>query len=402
MTTPTAHRSRTAALIALLAILVVVLAVGAGLGAAGLLGGPSRDASPASDGQASDGAEPDAAADEDADPADPSEDEEAAPDETDETAADGAPVPSTVERTRQCPEAKKTVTDAGTLRTALDSAQPGDVIYLAPGTYEGEFVAHTAGTQEAPITLCGSQDAVLDGGESDGGYTLHLDGASHWHLLGFQVTGGQKGVMVDDTDHTVIEGLTVSDIGDEGIHLRTHSSHNTVVGNHVLRTGLRKPKFGEGIYIGSAESNWEDLTDGEPDTSDENLIEDNRIEDVTAEAIDVKEGTTGGIIRNNTFDGSAMTGDGFADSWVDVKGNDWLIEGNIGTTSPADGFQTHEILDGWGTGNVFRHNTAELVDGDHGFALTPSLDNVVECNNEVSDANQGLTNIECSENTDAP
>ena len=407
MTTNKAHRSRTAALIALLSILVVVLAVGAGLGAAGLLGGPS----PTSDSEASDGAEPEDAADEATDPADAPGDEDAEAteesDESDETGesdgsdADGSPVPSTVERTRQCPEATKTVTDAGTLRTALESALPGDVIRLEPGTYEGEFVAQTAGTQEEPITLCGDQDAVLDGGESDGGYTLHLDGASHWHLLGFQVTGGQKGVMVDGTDHTVIEGLTVSDIGDEAIHLRTHSSHNTVVGNHVFRTGQRKPKFGEGIYIGSAESNWEDLTGGEPDSSDENLIEDNRIEDVTAEAIDVKEGTTGGIIRNNTFDGSGMEGDDFADSWVDVKGNDWLIEGNIGTTSPADGFQTHEILDGWGTGNIFRHNTAELVDGDHGFALTPSLDNVVECNNEVYDADKELTNTECTEDTDA-
>ena len=411
MTTHKARRQRAPALIALLSILVIVLAVGAGLGAGGLLGGPSRDASPTSDGSPSDGgaadrSEPDDTADEDAEATDPAGspgDQDAAPtDESDETAAGGPPVPSGVERTAQCPEATTTVTDAGTLRTALDSAQPGDVIHLAPGTYEGEFVAHTAGTREAPITLCGDQDAVLDGGEPDGGYTLHLDGASHWHLLGFQVTGGQKGVMVDGTDHTVIEGLTVSGIGDEGIHLRTHSSHNTVVGNHVSGTGLRKPKFGEGIYIGSAESNWEDLTGGEPDTSDENLIEDNRIEDVTAEAIDVKEGTTGGIIRNNTFDGSGMSGDGFADSWVDVKGNDWLIEGNIGTTSPADGFQTHEILDGWGTGNVFRHNTAELVDGDHGFALTPSLDNVVECNNEVSDADKELTNIECAEDTDAP
>src|SRR5699024_11809836 len=126
--------------------------------------------------------------------------------ESDGSDADGSPVPSTVERTRQCPEATKTVTDAGTLRTALESALPGDVIRLEPGTYEGEFVAQPAGTQEEPITLCGDQYAVLDGGASDGGYTLHLDGASHWHLLGFQVTGAQQGVRVDGTAHTVTEG----------------------------------------------------------------------------------------------------------------------------------------------------------------------------------------------------
>src|SRR5699024_9235104 len=161
MTTNKANRSRTAALIALLSSLVVVLAVGAGLGAAGLLGGPS----PTSDSAASDGAAPEDAADEATDPAGPPGGEHAdATAERDETgesdgsAADGSPVPSTVERTRQCPEATKTVTDAGTLRTALEGALPGDVIRLEPGTYEGEFVAQTAGTQEEPITLCGDQD----------------------------------------------------------------------------------------------------------------------------------------------------------------------------------------------------------------------------------------------------
>src|SRR5699024_7991974 len=159
--------------------------------------------------EASDGAEPEDAADEATDPADAPGDEDAeATEESDETGesdgsdADGSPVPSTVERTRQWPEPTKTVTDAGTLRTALESALPGDVIRLEPGTYEGEFVAQSAGTQEEPITLCGDQDAGLVGAESAGGYSLHLDGASHWRLLGVQVTRGQKGVIVAGTDHT--------------------------------------------------------------------------------------------------------------------------------------------------------------------------------------------------------
>lgn len=405
MTLQTAHgRRRTAALIAILSALVLAVAIGVGL-----LGGAPQDPAPTtgsgpSDGGAADRGDPDGdEPDGDEESTGSPESPEAAP--ADGPGATGSPLPHSVERTTRCPEATITVEDTGTLRTALESAQPGDVIRLAPGTYEGEFVARTAGTPDAPITLCGDQDAVLDGGDPDGGYTLHLDGASHWHLLGFSVTGGQKGVMVDGTEHTVIEGLTVSHIGDEAIHLRTHSSHNIVVGTHVSGTGLRRPKFGEGIYIGSAESNWEDLTGGEPDTSDGNLIEDNRIEDVTAEAVDIKEGTTGGILRNNSFDGSAISGDGHADSWVDVKGNDWIIEGNTGTASPADGFQTHEILDGWGTGNVFRHNTADLADmadDGHGFSLTPELENVVECSNEVSGTEQELANISCVEDAGSP
>ena len=378
---------RAAALTAALSTLILAAAVGIVL-----LGGPSQEPAPTGGGP-SDGGTAGVGSDDGG-----SDDGGSAPGATDPDAPDGpapggGPVPGSVERTTQCPEATTDVEDSGTLRTALESARPGDVIRLAPGVYEGEFTARAAGTQDAPITLCGDRDAVLDGGEPDGGYTLHLDGASHWHLLGFSVTGGQKGVMLDGTEHSVIEGLAVSDVGDEAIHLRTHSSHNVVVGNHVSGTGLRKPKFGEGIYVGSAESNWEDLTDGAPDTSDENLIEDNRIEGVTAEAVDIKEGTTGGILRNNSFDGSAIDGDDHADSWVDVKGNDWVIEGNTGTGSPADGFQTHEILDGWGTGTA---------DDGRGFALTPELENVVECSNEVSGTDQELATTDCVQDADAP
>ena len=79
----------------------------------------------------------------------------------------------------------------------------------------------------------------------------------------------------------------------------------------------------------------------------------------TAEGLDVKEGTTAGIARGNVFGGDALAG---ADSWVDAKGNEWRFEGNTGIGSPQDGFQMHEILDGWGTGNVFVGNVAR-VDG---------------------------------------
>ena len=102
----------------------------------------------------------------------------------------------------------------------------------------------------------------------------------------------------------------------------------------------------------------------EPDRSDRNVIEGNDIAGTTAEAVDIKEGTSDGVLRGNTFDGSAMDE---ADSWVDVKGNGWLIEGNTGTAAPEDGFQTHQILDGWGTGNVFRHNTAKMSGSGVGF-----------------------------------
>jgi hypothetical protein len=299
---------------------------------------------------------------------------------------------STAPTTGACPEATIDVSTEKELEAALEGARPGDVIALAPGRYTGEFIIAVAGEPDNPITLCGTSESVLDGGDTDGGYVIHLDGASHVVLQGFSVQNGQKGVMADATTHSVIRGLTVSQIGDEAIHLRAHSTDNQVLDNTISDTGLRKPKFGEGIYIGTAESNWCDISDCDPDASDRNLIEGNTISNTTSESVDIKEGTSDGVLRGNSFDGSGIVK---ADSWVDVKGNGWLIEGNAGTAAPDDGFQTHEILDGWGTDNVFRTNTADLTGSGVGFALEPERDNVVACDNTVTGEEAELSNVDC-------
>jgi nitrous oxidase accessory protein NosD len=287
------------------------------------------------------------------------------------------------------------VADADALQQALDDARPGQVIRLAAGRYEGNFVATAQASADAPILLCGTRDAVLDGGEIDGDYTLHLSGAAYWVVSGFTVTGGQKGVMVDTGVGNRIEGLLVTSMGDEAIHLRRNSTGNTVVGNTVRDTGLRKPKFGEGVYVGSAEKNWCKITDCKPDRSDRNLIEGNDIAGTTAESVDIKEGTSDGVVRGNVFDGSAMVD---TDSWVDVKGNGWTIEGNTGTSSPGDGFQVHEIVDGWGRGNVFRGNVVQDVAELAVHVAGPKTirnDTTVGCDNDADGAGDGLSNVDC-------
>jgi hypothetical protein len=173
--------------------------------------------------------------------------------------------------------------------------------------------------------------------------------------------------MADRTTNTRISNLTVTDIGDEAIHLRNFSTDNIVSDNTIRNTGLRKPKFGEGVYVGTAESNWCDVSDCVPDASDRNIISGNDIAGTTSESVDLKEGTS-----------------------------DWVIENNTGAHSPLDGYQVHEILDGWGTGNVFRGNTAVVNGPGFGYSLTPELDNVVECTNTASEAKEGTTNVTCS------
>ncbi|WP_166133280.1 right-handed parallel beta-helix repeat-containing protein [Nocardioides ochotonae] len=293
----------------------------------------------------------------------------------------------------RCPAPTTTVASAAQLEQALASAAPGDSIELADGTFAGNFTTTVSGTEDAPIFLCGTSAAVIDGGDIEGDYALHLDGARHWRLVGFTVSGGQKGIVADGTEWSVFQGLTVSGTGDEAIHLRTHSTDNVVRGSTISDTGLRRDKYGEGVYVGSAVSNWCTYTGCEADRSDRNVVIANTFTDVTAEAIDVKEGTTGGAILDNTFDGSAVTG---ADSWVDVKGNNYLVRGNTGTSAPEDGYQTHQILDGWGDFNVFAANHAEVRGPGAAISSWPPGSNVVRCDNTFVAADEGLSNISCS------
>jgi nitrous oxidase accessory protein NosD len=313
----------------------------------------------------------------------------------------GAPLPPAVSGSSPlptkvgcAPNGANEVGSADALRAALATAVPGATIRLADGRYGGPFVITGSGTPQQPITLCGGRGAVLDGGPPDGGTTLELRGAHYWHVAGFSIRGGKKGLMADATQASLIEGLSIMDIGDEALHLRSGSSDNTVRGNTIRNTGLRKPQFGEGIYIGSARSNWCQHSGCGPDRGDRNIIEGNDIARTTAESVDIKEGTTGGVLRQNTFSGVGMVA---TTSWVNVKGNSWTIDDNTGVDTPQDGFSTHVILDGWGERNAFDRNTATVNGPGYAINITKrDRGNVVRCSNRAIGPGSRLSTIECS------
>lgn len=245
------------------------------------------------------------------------------------------------------------VSDGGQLKAALAAAVPGQTIELADGSYSGNFKITTPGTASAPIILTGSRAAVLTT-PTGGGNGIQLTGAPYWVIKGITVTGGQKGIMVDSSDHVVLDSVEIGRTTMEGIHFRTSSSFGVVKNSFIHDTGTAGDGKGEGVYVGTANT----LTDA----SDHVRILDNRIgPGIGGENIDVKEGTTGGLISGNTFDGSGLTGANYDDSWVDVKGNGYTVENNHGVRTTNDGFQTHSQAPGWGCGTVFRNNTADLT-----------------------------------------
>jgi hypothetical protein len=152
------------------------------------------------------------------------------------------------------------------------------------------------------------------------------------------------------------------------------------------------------VYIGSAHTQWCDHSGCQPDRSDRNRITGNVLgPHTTAEHIDVKEGTRGGVILGNVFLGEGMVDREGADSWVDVKGNVYLVAGNRGTTAPRDGFQVYSKLPGWGNDNRFLGNHADVRGPGYGFKIAGGTGNVVGCDNLVTGARRGLANVPCGE-----
>lgn len=301
------------------------------------------------------------------------------------------------------------VTSGPEFRAALDDARPGDAITLADGTYSlkstsvmvgkqnasSAFRLTKSGTAAQPIVIQGSRNAVLNG---DNDYVLHLFNANYVHIKGITAAYGSKGIMLDYSSNNVIDGVEVRDIRMEGIHLRSFSSDNVVKNNYVHHTGIKNgvinDQYGEGIYIGTANSNWGTYTGGKIDVSDRNQILNNVIEYTGGEGIDIKEGTSNGVVQGNTFDNAGIAG-GFSDSWVDVKGNSWLITGNKGKNALMDGYQVHGVYRGWGNNNTFTNNTAVSVK-QYGFWFQNNVTgNVISCNNTAPSAPAGLANVTC-------
>jgi hypothetical protein len=295
------------------------------------------------------------------------------------------------------------VSTAEELTAALSGPKAGVTISLAAGSYEGKFIGSGNGTAEQPISVVGPRSAVLSS-SSGSGYGLSIDGGSFWRLTGFSVANAAKGIVFDKVNNSVIDGVEVSQIGAEAVHFRTNSSDNVIRNSLIHDTGLEKPQFGEGIYFGTAKSNWSEYGEnGGPDHSDRNQALDNTLgPNITAEHFDIKEGTVDGLIKGNTMDGSGISAEHFADSWLDMKGTGYEVSDNTGTYSGdklANGFEVHMIVDGAGCGNVFRGNKADLGgSGAYGFFVEKpkecaSNPNVIYSSNTVSQDKSGLANV---------
>ncbi len=262
------------------------------------------------------------------------------------------------------------VTNTEELHAALADAQAGDEIILREGLYQHSdwigvwavFYANASGTAEQPIILR-SEDpehpATLSGVTREDKYVLRIIG-SYWEIRDLKLCEGAKGIFLEQSEHSIISGCEVYNIGDEGIHIIDNSSYNLVEDCYIHDTGKVTPMYGEGVYIGSSYK-----AEGYGFDCHYNTVRGCQIgPNVTADCVDIKEYTIGNVVEYCTFDGSGIAGENGGDSFVEIKGNNCIVRNNTGYQNGCENmlyaFDAHQMLDGWGQNNKVYENTVHF------------------------------------------
>jgi hypothetical protein len=292
------------------------------------------------------------------------------------------------------------VSTAAQLTDALNNAQPGDTIEVAPGTYIGRWTIVRSGAFCAPITLTGPRMAILRGPDLTG-TELYLNGADYWVIHGISLQKSLTGIGVKNgANWNVVDSLDTSGQGQANVVIKTNSTHNKILHSQIHGGGISDAQFGEGVYIGTAESEW---VNGVPDRSDSNEVIGNHIYGTTADGIQSMAGTTGTLIRGDTIDGSAMVAISSAPPhWVLAMGNDMVLDSNLATNALTQGMKVRRSSTAptWGSNIVFSANQMTMSSRAQSYPAIyletqPAQGMVVMCDNVRTDPGT-LANLACT------
>ena len=180
--------------------------------------------------------------------------------------------------------------------------QPGDSIELADGSYAGNFATTASGTADAPdLPVRLVRRGARRRRHREAATPSTSTAPSYWRLVGFTVTGGQKGVMADgtrglghpgpDRDRDRRRGDPPAVLQHRQRRARQHDQRHRPPARQVRRGRLhRHRRSATGAPTPTAR----------PTAATATSSKGNTISDTTSESIDIKEGTTGGVDRWTT------------------------------------------------------------------------------------------------------
>lgn len=259
-----------------------------------------------------------------------------------------------------------------TLQKALDLAQPGSTIHLAPGLYKQDAITKHNG----PITITGPQAAILNG---NGAARIFEVNHSHYTLQGFTIDGKKAGATSTYRDKLLyfqgkipfvgltgakVLGMTLKNAGGEALRLRYYVRDSEIAFCTIGPCGIHDfvqnggGKNGEGIYVGTSSNQWADGKNPEPgpDKTTGVWIHDNNINTQGNEAVDIKEGASGILVENNFATGQKDP----ESAGFDSRGDNNIFRGNQSLGNMGAGFRLGGHTVGghvYGVGNEITGNS---------------------------------------------
>jgi hypothetical protein len=246
-----------------------------------------------------------------------------------------------------------------TLIATMRNAVAGDTIAVAGGTYTGDmnqsgdpgnlpngtgyFWIGNDGAAGEPIVVIGKDGddpSILRGSSIDSGYVIHVTG-NHVVLKNLTIHTADKGVVFDNSSHSILEDCQIYNSGAELVHVRDSSCNVTISRNQLYSSGNGgRGSIGEGIYVGTDQARWGADDVPQSQWGDKAISEgyggyDWRVHNtrvlcnylsggISAECLDIKEGTRNTLVENNMLVGDSIGlkpgAKYYDDSFIDQKG----------------------------------------------------------------------------------
>ena len=272
------------------------------------------------------------------------------------------------------------------IQKAVELAQPGDTIHLAPGHYSQDIMTIRSGSEGQEITITGPSTAVVHGRSSNRIVQILHD---HIVLQGFTLDGLREGGdpermgsyrekllfaigydVRDGVNHMRLLGMTFRNAGEECVHLKYFAQHNEIAYSHFENCGVYDFRFGsdgvvgEAIYLGTSSTQWDDGRNitFDPDETYFNWIHHNTMNTQGNECVEAKEGSSHNVIEYNVCTGQKDPNSGGIVSRGDanlIRFNE--IYGNVGAGIRLGGHQVNGVqygVDNDVYGNIIYGNEA--------------------------------------------
>jgi hypothetical protein len=292
-----------------------------------------------------------------------------------------------------------------TIQAALDDAEAGTVINLAPGEYREQLTTQRDGDPDAPITIRGPENGKDPSGRNQAvllgkGRIFNID-HSYYTLEGFTIDGQERlpaqqlpadlgavdafknGAQPQIEDSKLIyvgsadtardiTGITIrnmflTEAGTECVRMRNNANGNTIADSVIQYCGLRgnsdddDDQFvyhnGEGVYIGTSPKS-DNQPMAENDTSSNNVVTGNVIRTFGAECLGVKENAHDNVFENNECSGNTEPRE-FSGSNIELRGHGNIVRGNVIADSAGWNIkiQADDEGDYDSSGNTLENNT---------------------------------------------